>query len=57
MNTCRRGLAADIGDDIELKSVQLQFPATRTLDKNASLYKVRVRVSNFVLFKLLAVLV
>lgn len=30
----------DAGDDIELKAVQLQFPAARTLDKNASLYQV-----------------
>jgi len=35
----RRNLPAEIGDDIELKAVQLQFPSARTLDKNASLYK------------------
>lgn len=36
----RRNLPGDVGgDDIELKAVQLQFPAARSLDKNASLYK------------------
>jgi len=34
-----RRLPTDIGDDIELKSVQLQFPSARTLDKNAQLYQ------------------
>jgi len=32
-------LPAEVGDDIELKAVQLQFPSARTLDKNTSLYK------------------
>lgn len=35
----RRNFPAEVGDDIELKAVSLQFPASRTLDKNASLYK------------------
>jgi len=35
----RRSLPAEAGDDIELKSVQLQFPSARTLDKNADLYQ------------------
>jgi len=35
----RRNFPSEVGDDIELKSVQLQFPSARTLDKNASLYK------------------
>lgn len=40
LNQTRRGVANEVGDDIELKSVQLQFPSARTLDKNASLYQV-----------------
>ena len=36
----RNNLPAEVGDDIELKAVQLQFPSARTLDKNTSLYKV-----------------
>ena len=32
--------ASEIGDEIELKAVQLQFPSARTLDKNESLYQV-----------------
>ncbi|XP_057366753.1 protein NDRG3-like isoform X1 [Daphnia carinata] len=35
----RRGPPAEVGDDIELKAVQLQFPSARTLDKNNSLYQ------------------
>ena len=38
----RRSLPAEAGDDIELKSVQLQFPSARTLDKNADLYQVSI---------------
>ena len=37
----RNNFPAEVGDDIELKAVQLQFPSARTLDKNASLYKVQ----------------
>jgi pimeloyl-ACP methyl ester carboxylesterase len=37
--TSRRSQPVDVGDDIELKSVQLQFPSARTLDKNAQLYQ------------------
>lgn len=37
--TRRNNFPAEVGDDIELKAVQLQFPSARTLDKNASLYK------------------
>lgn len=36
----RNNLPAEVGEDIELKGVQLQFPSARTLDKNTSLYKV-----------------
>lgn len=35
----RRTMPSEVGDDIELKAVQLQFPSARTLDKNDALYQ------------------
>lgn len=43
----RQNLPAEVGGDIELKVVQLQFPSTRTLDKNPSLYKVTKKEVTF----------